>query len=185
MFKIGILKFNLSILSGEVANTIASDDTNDRVASTNASDDQVANTELSNNESAHPQSQKFSDDWECQFEDWKNTNKQTNKEQVFVDKCLYAQKAGLMQCLLPMERVSICRGIQQYINDMKLLQSQKNENIVSANMSANMSANENAVETIVGLSQHMESVPTSGADSIEEPTAPVEASPAPIEGNYF
>ena len=58
-----ILKFNLSILSDEVANTIASDDTNDRVANTNASDDKVANTELSNdrvantdNESAHPQS---------------------------------------------------------------------------------------------------------------------------------
>jgi hypothetical protein len=173
-----------------------------------------------------------------------------------------------MECLLPLERVSICRGIQQYVNDMKLLKSQQKENLENANLSANMSANvcanENAVEnikmepnvdfkhqcvqceknflTIVGMSQHMESahpqssenvntmpqvnikkrkkpgfkhqcllcerrflkkdalvqhtflnhtkssedcVPTSEAASIDKPTAPVEASPAPIEGNYF
>ena len=45
-----------------------------------------------------------------------------------------------MECLLPLERISICRGIQHYINDMKLRKSQQKEDIENANV---MSANEN------------------------------------------
>jgi hypothetical protein len=102
--------------------------------------------------------QKFSDDWECQFMDWKNTNKKNNIDQIFIDKCLYVSRAGLMECLLPLERISICRGIQHYINDMKLRKSQQKEDIENANVPiANESANENNLV----------------------------ASLAPIEGNYF
>ena len=91
--------------------------------------------------------QKFSDDWEVQFEEWKQKNKH-REDQDSVEKCLYVSRAGLMECLLPEERVRICRDIENYIKKMNLMKTRRLKHpCISC---------EEKFETVIGLSKHMD-----------------------------